>query len=104
MWDPPRSSIEPVSPELAGRFFITEPLGKPSYARVLDEKAQPQNLKIAHSHIASDQEKFITVQSDSQVCVLFVTIPHGPHSLICSNVTRVSFLKAHHSSGKGRAV
>ena len=53
MWDPPRSSIEPVSPELAGRFFITEPLGKPSYAHVLDEKAQPQSLKIAHRHIAS---------------------------------------------------
>ena len=53
MWDPPRSSTEPVSPELAGRFFITEPLGKPSYARVIDEKAQPQSLKIAHSHIAS---------------------------------------------------
>ena len=27
--DPPRSGIEPMSPALAGRFFITEPPGKP---------------------------------------------------------------------------
>ncbi|KAI4570068.1 hypothetical protein MJT46_007362 [Ovis ammon polii x Ovis aries] len=60
MWDPPRSSIEPVSPELAGRFFITEPLGKPSYAHVFDEKAQPQSLKIAHRHIARMGKKLKT--------------------------------------------
>ena len=29
MWDLPRSGIEPVSPALAGRFFTTEPPGKP---------------------------------------------------------------------------
>ena len=29
MWDPPRSGIEPMSPALAGRFFTTEPTGKP---------------------------------------------------------------------------
>ena len=28
MWDLPRSGIEPVSPAVAGRFFITEPPGK----------------------------------------------------------------------------
>ena len=28
MWDPP-GGIEPESPELAGRFFTTEPPGKP---------------------------------------------------------------------------
>ena len=27
MWDPPRSGIQPVSPALAGRFFITETPG-----------------------------------------------------------------------------
>ena len=31
MWDLPRSGIEPVSPVLAGRFFTTEPLGKPAF-------------------------------------------------------------------------
>ena len=30
MWDLPRSGIEPVSPSLAGRCFITEPPGKPN--------------------------------------------------------------------------
>ena len=29
MWDLPRPGIEPVSPQLAGRFFTTEPPGKP---------------------------------------------------------------------------
>ena len=29
MWDLPGSGIEPVSPALAGRFFTTEPPGKP---------------------------------------------------------------------------
>ena len=29
MWDLPRSGIEPMSPALAGRFFTTEPPGKP---------------------------------------------------------------------------
>ena len=29
MWDLPRSGIEPMSPALAGRFFATEPPGKP---------------------------------------------------------------------------
>ena len=31
MWDPPRSGIEPMSPALAGRFFTTEPPGKPLF-------------------------------------------------------------------------
>ena len=29
MWDLPRSGIELVSPELAGRFFTPQPTGKP---------------------------------------------------------------------------
>ena len=29
MWDPPGPGLEPVSPELAGRFPTTEPPGKP---------------------------------------------------------------------------
>ena len=29
MWDLPRPGIEPVTPSLAGGFFITEPAGKP---------------------------------------------------------------------------
>ena len=29
MWDLPGSGIEPVSPALTGRFFTTEPPGKP---------------------------------------------------------------------------
>ena len=33
--DPPRPGIEPVSPTLAGRFFTTEPPGKPLECSVL---------------------------------------------------------------------
>ena len=29
MWDPPRPGLEPVSPELTGRFLTTAPPGKP---------------------------------------------------------------------------
>ena len=29
MWDLPRPGTEPVSPALAGKFFTTEPPGKP---------------------------------------------------------------------------
>ena len=29
MWDLPRSGIKPLFPALAGRFFTTEPPGKP---------------------------------------------------------------------------
>ena len=28
MWDPPRPEMKPMSLELAGRFFTTEPSGK----------------------------------------------------------------------------
>ena len=31
MWDLPRSGIEPMSPASAGRFFTTEPPGKPVF-------------------------------------------------------------------------
>ena len=31
MWRLPRSGVKPVSPALAGRFFITEPPGKPPF-------------------------------------------------------------------------
>ena len=30
MWDLPGSGIEPVLPALSGRFFMTEPPGKPT--------------------------------------------------------------------------
>ena len=32
MWDLPGSGVKPVSPELAGGFFITEPPGKSYYS------------------------------------------------------------------------
>ena len=36
MWDLPGSVIEPVSSALAGRFFTTEPPGKPCDTSLLD--------------------------------------------------------------------
>ena len=48
MWDLPGSGIEPVSPALAGRFFTTEPPGKPAHcswrkpAHSNEDQAQPQ--------------------------------------------------------------
>ena len=35
-WDLPGPGIEPVSPELAGRFFTTETPGKPLISNVFD--------------------------------------------------------------------
>ena len=43
MWDLPGSSIEPVSPALAGEFFTTEPPGKPSCAILMIDKIITQN-------------------------------------------------------------
>ena len=48
MWDLPGSAIEPVSPALAGRFFTTEPPGKPAHCswrkpvHSNEDPAQPQ--------------------------------------------------------------
>ena len=36
MWDPPWLGIEPVSPALAGKFFTTEPSGKPQHPILLN--------------------------------------------------------------------
>ena len=36
MWGLPRSGVEPVSPTLAGGFFITEPPGKPLPLHFID--------------------------------------------------------------------
>ena len=38
MWDLLESGIEPVSPPLAGRFFTTEPPGKPQFFFVYTQK------------------------------------------------------------------
>ena len=35
LWDLPRPGIEPMSPALAGRFFTTEPPGKPLHVLFL---------------------------------------------------------------------
>ena len=35
MWDLPGSGIKPISPALAGKFFTTEPPGKPSMSKFL---------------------------------------------------------------------
>ena len=31
MWDLPQPGVEPTSPDLTGRFFITEPARKPAF-------------------------------------------------------------------------
>ena len=41
-WDPPGSGIEPMSPELAGGFFATEPPGKP-FKRIFEHWEKIQN-------------------------------------------------------------
>ena len=45
MWDLPYPGIEPVSPALVGRFFTTEPLGKPlNYLILLMTEKHPSLL------------------------------------------------------------
>ena len=36
MWNPPEPGIEPMSPALPGRFFTTEPPGKPKMGQYFD--------------------------------------------------------------------
>ena len=43
MWDLPRPGLEPVSPELAGRFSTTAPPGKPSFTFVFPTPS-PQRM------------------------------------------------------------
>ena len=53
MWDPPRPEIEPTSPPLAGKFFTTEPPGKPK------EKFQKRRRKEQKDHfnnVGEDRE------------------------------------------------
>ena len=51
MWNPPESGIEPISPALPGRFFTTEPPGKPKMGQyfdcltVTDRPDQEANMK-----------------------------------------------------------
>ena len=40
MWDLFRPGIKPVSPALAGRFFITEPPGKPNFFSFLKNSSK----------------------------------------------------------------
>ena len=52
MWDLPRPGIQPVSPALASRFFITEPPGKPCLGLLIasdtqtSSKSFQQNQKV----------------------------------------------------------
>ena len=39
--DLPNPEIEPVSPALAGRFFTTEPLGKPNLVKPVESNLAP---------------------------------------------------------------
>ena len=62
-WDLPGPGIEFVSPALAGRFFTTEPLGKPSCVFLLLIL-----FTVWHSH-SEDRDVFggVTVVSQSLV-------------------------------------
>ena len=42
MWTLPRPGIEPVFPELAGRFLTTGPPGNPLINSLIDEKTEVQ--------------------------------------------------------------
>ena len=46
-WSLPRSGTEPVSPSLAGRFFTTEPAGKPTPPLLLCFNVRTFQLKLS---------------------------------------------------------
>ena len=46
VWDLPVSGIEPMSPALAGRFFTTEPSGKPSNISFFKSKPSTSSLSL----------------------------------------------------------
>ena len=56
MWDHPRSGIEPVSPALAGRFFSSEPLEKPSYFSFTEKKVSGSE-KVSNVPKATQNER-----------------------------------------------
>ena len=58
MWDPPGPGIEPTSPALAGRFFTTEPPGKPLYVfNVCIEKGLKLYISQAVSSTCSEEKR-----------------------------------------------
>ena len=58
MWDLPGSGIEPMSPALAGRFFATEPPGKPWIPFSVEILCGRPISKVGKSRTALDRVEF----------------------------------------------
>ena len=60
--DLPDPGIEPTSPALAGRFFITEPSGKPFHATINLLKSCPSMIS---KHISEVIKNIVTIYLDA---------------------------------------
>ena len=58
-WDVLGSEIKPTSPALAGRFFTTEPPGKPG--NILNWKQKQQNTKVKETDIIMESDLFFPI-------------------------------------------
>ena len=57
MWDLPRPGLEPMFPALAGRFFTTEPLGKPKkFRHFYTQERKDKVIEELISHVPSSRK------------------------------------------------
>ena len=48
LWDLPESGMEPMSPEVAGGFFATEPPVLDLWVNASDDASSSENLKVVY--------------------------------------------------------
>ena len=77
MWDPPNVGIKPMSPVSAGRFFATEPPGKPQNRYL---------LLFAHLPFHSRLHPSVFLASSSSVVIFITPLPLGCLSLLAKPV------------------
>ena len=74
MWDLPGPGIKPMSPALAGRFFNTEPPGKPSFFfSVLSEVHNNKRQRVFNKHSnkwTSDWQETLSCTHHNFLCIL----------------------------------
>ena len=75
MWDLPRPGIEPVSPALAGRFFTTEPPGKPYRLSLVAEVVRQNTYTVGKHSVFSHRGtgKVSLEYGESEHCLLVMS-------------------------------
>ena len=101
MWDLPESEIKPMSPVLAGRFFTTEPPGKPTIWLLCYQTRESDNLDSKRTSyvVAGNAE----IDTDSG-CSRYTLVANGTQCPSGSSGTTVvytcEFISAHGARGR----